>query len=250
MSPERLAFANIVFGGGPAVGLLIAWQMEGFLQRATMASMALTCGGVLLIFHAQVGAVRERTVRIAHEGPLRFVPPARIALSYLPTSLLGVAAGTFSTIGLFTVNEGYVSRWDWRNVGVFGLLALFWLAQMAWGLRRPAGLEVSPSGLRGVRGSANVDTRWEELDHANAFVTPKSASLEVTFKGGSAVEIDAVHLGSDPTVVAAVIEHFRADGADRELLLDPRAALRAVEAADAAAAAAEAAEAAGGDTDS
>ncbi len=228
-SGDALSLIYLVLGGLAALLIFVAFQVAGLLYAGLWLGMGLMFASSILIVRSQMGAVTMRTVRAASVGPLRFLPPRRIAISYLITATCGLFAGTCAVVGIFTFAEGFHQHSGRRTPGTIFILSLAWLIQMAWGLRRPAGLELSPSGIRGVRGARNVSASWDEITIASAHITPKRALVFLYFKDGHYVSVDATYLGSDPSVVVAAIRHFLWNPADRDLLSNPREALRAVE---------------------
>ena len=230
-SADAITLAYFVLVGLTGLMILIAFRVDGLLFAGFWLGMGLVIASGILMVRAQTGAIKTRTVRAATEGPLRFLPPRRIALSYLMTATSGLFAGTCAVVGTFTFAEGFDQHWGRRSPGLIFVLSLLWLAQMAWGLRRAVGLELSPSGIRGVRGARDVSASWDEISDVIAHVTPKRAFVFLTFTDGHYANVDATYLGSDPAVVVAAIRHFQWNPGDRALLLNPREALRAVEAA-------------------
>ena len=120
---------------------------------------------------------------------------------------------------------------DAREGGLIGVGALsaLWLTQMLWALRRPRGLLVSSWGLRGVRGAPSVLLPWDYWRRAVAVASPNGARLVLQLESGGSVTIHGQYLGSDPNLVAAIIEHFRTHADDGDRLANAHDAIRCVE---------------------
>lgn len=168
-------------------------------------------------------SVSPGLVRVDPASPwLRFAAPARVrALFTLGWVIAIIPAGiTLATGASLTPTRG--------GVVALGVLGLVWVGQQAWSLRTPRGLTLSPDGMSGVRGMKAFTLRWDELDRAEA-AWLKGAKLMLRRSSGTAIVIESRWTGSDPNLVAPIIEHFRANPRDRGTLADPAAALLLVE---------------------
>ncbi|GMA36931.1 hypothetical protein [Demequina litorisediminis] len=210
-------------GVAAAVAGGIAMGGDLLAQRLTAAGVALALALALGYLRALMHATSSGRVRVRTQGPLTFVPPTSLdrwplllaAVALLPAATaLAIDASQFSDQG---------SIW----LGIFTLAGFAWLVQQALARRTPVGLELADAGLRGVRGAASVDLTWEQVEGASARASGKDGVLVIA--GSTAVTINGSRLGSDPAVIAAVIEHFRMHPEDRPLLATPREALRVVE---------------------
>ena len=95
-------------------------------------------------------------------------------------------------------------------------------------LRLPAGLTVDEAGVRGVRGSKRIDVAWVDLVSVRA-LGDAGPQLVVHAKAEAPVLVHAHAIGSDPAIVAAVIEHFRQNPSQRHELVSGRRAIQIVE---------------------
>ncbi|MDF2920774.1 MAG: murein endopeptidase, partial [Microbacterium sp.] len=118
-----------------------------------------------------------------------------------------------------------------RSPYAIGVLGLAFIAVWVWRLRVPAGLELTPAGVRGVRGSARIDWSWDDLVQVGVVGAPV-AKLSLTPRGGVGRPVLAptLALGSDPNEVAAIVRYYLERPAERGALADGGvAAVRRVE---------------------
>jgi hypothetical protein len=136
--------------------------------------------------------------------------------------LAGVVALGFELTGQPGVREVGFGRW-----GPYALAAasLVWLVPQAASLRHPPGLTLDASGLSGVRGSKRVALPWDDLDGVS-LQESRGAMLVLEPHDAAPIVIDARWIGSDANLVAAIIEHFRAQRTDRAALDEGPSALR------------------------
>jgi hypothetical protein len=172
-----------------------------------------------------VGAVQVQTDAVG----LRFAPSAALHVTSLVAAALGVLVGALPyVLGAFGVSSisGVSVRF---SPFVIGVLALGWLVYQLVGLRDPAGLTLTPAGLRGVRGGSHVDLAWDDLESVEVRPGRRGARLLLNARSGAGVEIDPHWTGSDPNLVGAIVARFHAHPADRGALVEGRAAIRRVE---------------------
>jgi len=194
--------------------------------------MGLIFGLGLLYVRALANSAVSGHVRVADDS-LTFVRPASLAILPAAIAAAGFAFGAISLFAPAWSGErfglsggvGPLALW----AGVVGASSVAWLATQLWALRLPVGLTVSEHGLSGLRGGADVRIPWERVEAVKVESGRAGAQLVVTAVGGSAVAVQAAHLGSDPNVVAAVLEHFWTYPEHRCLLGDAREAIRLVE---------------------
>lgn len=217
--------ALLIVGLLPILPLLLAVvdSRSGF--RLLMLSLAVYAAALLLALWFWARSLRERLVRVAAAGPLRFTPDARAraALWLVPTVglLPSVANIVVHAAGLPTMNSRLL---DWGPY-VLGLVSLVELARQIAAVRTPLGLVVDERGLHGVRGSASVEIPWEDIDGVEP-LGPHGPKLSIASAGRAPVIIDAHHLGSDPAAVAVAISYFRDNFDQRHLLADGVTAMR------------------------
>lgn len=176
------------------------------------------------------GAVAAGRVRVhGTTGVLRFVAPPAIPAGMFALAVIALAGGLVA-VGLRLAGVPDVAQVGVGGTGPYalGLVGLVWLAQQLWALRVPAGLTLDARGVRGARGTRHVDIPWDDLAAVDVVGT-RGAKLVLTPRGGSPVMLDPHWFGSDPNLVAPVVEHFRVHPEDRAALVDGRAAIRLVE---------------------
>ena len=222
-----------MFGAGAVVLGLVSISVDGGFFRAYIASLGVLSLLILLYLHAViVGAVQGR-IRVA-EGGLRFVRTRSAATLPAALAAAGMIPGILSLVAPAWTGEvfGLSALQDPLDLflGVVTLAGPVWLIQQAWALRLPPGLGVSALGLWGVRGGANLCLPWEDLDSASVVDSKTGARLVITSTVGS-FTVQPYEIGSDPNLVAVIIEHFRTHPEGREALADADEAIRRVEAA-------------------
>lgn len=203
---------------------------DGAYYRAAWGSLGLllllTVGYVLALSRA---LPRDGEVRVQASGGLRFVPLRSVNGWPVIIAAVGLVPGLIVLAGLGEgLDLGVRSRNSTLLVGLSALAAL-WLAQSMFALRLREGLDVSPWGLMGVRGARAVRVEWVELATATAIAGRSGARLQLLTRDGRLLLVHCQFLGSDPSVVAAVIEHFRLNPDDRHDLVDVMDALGCVE---------------------
>lgn len=228
--PRGIAWGIIAFTLLPACLAIVDGRIGFRLLMGALALVCLTVGiGVLVMF----GAVAQGTVRVRARGAsLRFGPPlaATLPVVVMACSLLlpAIAQLAIDTMGLPTMAMTAVFS---RAPYALGILGLAILVVQAWRMRVPAGLELTPEGLRGIRGASPVEWPWEELVEAKVVAAP-AAKLCLVPKAGVPVMAQAMLLGSDPNQVAAIVRYFLRAPSERAVLREGgEVAVRRVEAA-------------------
>ncbi|KQQ67293.1 hypothetical protein [Microbacterium sp. Leaf320] len=205
--------------------LAVVDDRSGF--RLVMLSLALYAGMLVVALSLWARSLRERLVRIATTGPLRFTPPVRVraALWLVPTigMLPAVANLLVHTLGLPTMG-GRLLEW---GPYALGLVSLVGLVRELVALRTPLGLLVDGRGLHGVRGSASIEASWDEIDTVDV-VGPHGPKLAISIVGQTPAIIDAHRLGSDPASVVRVLAFFRDHPDQRPSLADGMTAMQIV----------------------
>ena len=196
------------------IGLLVVSLALTFLFIAVGASVM------------QVG-LRDRSVRINPSAQtLRFEGSQAGVMFFAAAAVVQIVPG------LLVVTAWLTDGLQLPGVALIALslVGLVWLTQIIVSLRTPAGLTLSVSGIRGVRGTKNVDLRWDSLLGAGVIFV-KDSRLVLSLTTGGTILIAPQYTGSDPNVVAAVLNYYRAHPEHRALLANPRGALDHVEAA-------------------
>jgi hypothetical protein len=213
-----------------AVPLVIAVLAADPGFRLVMAALGLLILLVIPYAVAWVRALPAGAIRVdSASAGLRFAPSSSLAATAAVVAVAGMLVGALPYVldafGLPATLGAGVTR---LGPAVLGVLALAWLGYQVWGLRDPAGLTLTPEGVRGVRGSGHVDLPWSDLERVDVTAV-RGARLVLHARGGAAVAIDPHRLGSDPNLVAAIVEHFRTHPGDRGALAEGIAALARVE---------------------
>lgn len=222
--PASPAMLYVAIGMPALIAAGVALATEDPALRLVLAAVAVMMAMFLGYLRTLVSATAPQRVRARADGPLTFIPPAALDRWPFPiagTGLLpGVIAATFDP----TILSGQGAVWIWAITG----LSIGWLAQQAMALRIPRGLEVSESGLVGVRGATRLRLTWDQVGEVTTRPAGRDGELVIDSTEGGTF-INASRLGSDPAVVAAVIAHYRDHPQDRQMLAAPLPALRHVE---------------------
>lgn len=201
-----------------------------------MSSAAYAAAVPLLVVNLRAfqRTVARGALRIHQPGMLRLVPQRSVVV-FLPSvwsfllagpALLGLVAPAFGQENFLALQ----GSWWLVLLSVVGLVLLL---KQVWDLRVPEGLTLTPSGLMGVRGTKPFNVSWDGLQEATAATKQAGLCLQLTLAGHSVLSVPGAYIGSDPNVVAAIIEHFRTHPEDRKYLADGDEAIRVVEAAHA-----------------
>lgn len=182
-----------------------------------IAVVAALLGAVNVYFaDALLERASDGSVRIAPLHPaVRFMPsrPAQLA----PVIGAGVLVAPVVAYGIAQLEpDAFV--WGTALIGVplAGWVAVTW--------RSFPGLEVSGTGIRGLRFSRRIDLSWQELRSVGV-TEGRRPRLVIETVGGRRIEVHPRWIGSDAAEVACVIEHYRRHPADRELLEVPITAI-------------------------
>lgn len=216
----------------PAMGFGIALSDDRLGFKLFMAGIAVAMMVLVVALYLWTQALTAGVVRIDSAGALRFVPP-----SYLRKAFYAVAIGllvpgaislTVTLLDLPTMQGS--TRFTTAAPYALAIISIVALVKLVGAARIPEGLSLTPEGLSGVRGGSRVDIKWDDLVSASV-LGEHGPKLTLLAQSKGSASIDAHYLGSDPAVVVKVIEYFRQNPAQREMLADGRAAIRAVEAA-------------------
>lgn len=209
-------------------GIALADPRPGFTLFMGAAGFAMLV--LVLALYLRGRALRAGRIRIAANGGLHFLPPRSIRVGAVAVALAimvpAVSTALISVLGL--PMQASSSRFTTVGPYALGLLSLGLLAQVLFSFRTPAGLRVTLSGVRGVRGAKRVELAWNELLSASA-PGPHGPKLALLTRSQGVILIDAHQLGSDPAIVAAVLNYYRAHPGERSGLSDGAAAVRGVE---------------------
>lgn len=214
----------------PAIGFAVAAFDTRLGFRLIMASVGLIMCVMIVALLLRVRGLQPGVIRIDATGGLRFVPPRthRAGLVAVPLSLLLPVGVLFWVRVAGLPTQASSSRFMASAPYVLLAVSLVSLALIAWSMRVPVGLRVGPSGISGVRGNGVLNLDWGDIASASP-VGEYGPKLGLVTSAGDAVLIDAHHLGSDPAIVARILEFYRSRPARRAELEDGRAAITAVE---------------------
>lgn len=214
----------------PAVAFAIAFADSRIGFKLFMASVGITMLILVVALYFRSRALRSGTIRIADEGELRFVPPGVIRAGNMGVAiafLIPAVASLIITLLDLPTQQGF-SRLTVVGPYLLAAVGIWLLVKEVLSERTPAGLQVDADGLSGVRGTKRVDLRWEDLENATAFGRHGPKLMLLSRNQGPLI-LESHHFGSDPAIVAEVIEYFKANPTQRAQLVDGAAAIRTVE---------------------
>lgn len=217
----------------PAIAFAIALADNNIGFKLFMTSSGVAMLALIIGLYLRSRALRPGEVRIEATGELRFTPPNAIRVATVGVAiacLVPAAVSLIVNVLSLPTQSGY-TRSTITLPFVLALLGLWFLIRVIWSSRTPAGLRVGPGGLQGVRGSKRVHLGWDELVSASPFGKHGPKLMLLTENQG-AIIIDSHHTGSDPAIVARVIEYFKANPTQRAQLSDGTAAIRILEVID------------------
>lgn len=196
----------------PAIGFAVAAFDTRLGFRLIMASVGLIMCVMIVALLLRVRGLQPGVIRIDATGGLRFVPPRthRAGLVAVPLSLLLPVGVLFWVRVAGLPTQASSSRFMASAPYVLLAVSLVSLALIAWSMRVPVGLRVGPSGISGVRGNGALNLDWGDIASASP-VGEYGPKLGLVTSAGDAVLIDAHHLGSDPAIVARILEFTEVD---------------------------------------
>ncbi|MFV0427032.1 MAG: hypothetical protein ACK5KU_08355 [Beutenbergiaceae bacterium] len=216
--------------GLPVLALVIALADDRTGFRLLMAGLAVT--GLVLVMGLAMWnhALAAGRIRIRNTGPLHFVPPATVLAASLGVAIaFQIPALTALVVGNSDLPTMTTStRFTMLGPPVLALVGLVLLARSIWSVRTPVGLRVTADGLDGVRGARPLSLAWDEIDSADA-PGPHGPHLALLTTTGNTIVIETHYIGSDPAIVARILQHYRDNPAQRHELEDGQQAVRVVE---------------------
>lgn len=215
--------------GGLAVFLAVVLEVPGV--QLVMAAMGFTVAVAVTAGVMQFRHVKERRLLIdASAESLWFKPRATRAAWMAAAAASTIAPAAAMVYGLINGLPGSASRSIVVGTSVLAIVGLVSLARMLWSTRLPAGLEVTESGIHGIRGAGDAQLMWEDIADVGVVAAP-SAKLSITDTNGSPpVLAPMLSLGADPNDVAVVLRFFRDHPEERSVLSKGgKAALQRVE---------------------
>jgi len=202
--------------------------------RLVMVAYAVTlvCIGVCLMVMA--GSLVPRTVRIDTDAAsLHFAPSARATVTSV---VMGVSMLLPAIAQIIAVRQSLPTMQGIFITGgpyVLAVLGVAVVGALLWRLRTPAGLELSPEGLRGIRGSAAVDLPWDSLAAVQLASAPTARLSLIPSGGARPILVPMAPMGSDPCLVVPIVRYYLDHPEERALLAGGgEAAIRRVQDAE------------------
>lgn len=210
---------------------LFLWSAAGNGPVLDRAVFLCTAAAFLLGLPVGVAVILDSTpgrFRVDLGGPLRFRPPrgSRIALLVvgvfaLAVAVLALLAGAERLVrGESALSNRYLIAQVPLGLGLF-----LW---QVIGLWKKPGVWLDARGLSQGRIGSTWTLGWEDIARVLPMARKRGVRLALEDTCGGIHVLYSERLGSDPLVVAEVIEYFRAHPAERAVLNDPLAALALV----------------------
>lgn len=225
-SDNKVLFGYAFFGLLAFIGVMVAIAADEPGLRLMMAGAAVFA--VLALFFLSVLQRGQARGFIGHasKGTLTFRPVFAFFGLQLAMAVVGIA----TALGVLVVDPSMLRGQGSIWIGTFGVGSVIWLTMQLFSLRLPAGLRITEDGLTGVRGVGPRTFSWDEIVDVTPEIEGREVALGLTDVHGLITNVGASsYLGSDPALVAQVVNHFLDHPEDRHLLSDPSAAIRRVE---------------------
>lgn len=132
-----------------------------------------------------------------------------------------------------------VPRVAWVLALMFPVLAGLAWREVSRAARKPRGIRISPDGISVTHKHRGVQLRWNQLKSVRAGTIHKAGASQhrmvpcvtIMAADGTAFNVPALELGSDPNVVSAFLVHHRDRPEARKWLTNPEEAIRRFQAA-------------------
>lgn len=228
-SPGQAYLAPVLLLAAMLVGILLSFQSHDPNYRLQLVSLGLALGFLGVAFLLWERSVSVGVVRLeSRSASLRFSYAPSLDLLYPLAAVLIMLPAIVALCALLRGEAAAEVGFGRRTVYILGILGVVLLAQQLWALRVPRGLELTPEGVRGVRGLGSVVLDWDKLGAAAAVSTRTGAKLALHVTTGEVHVLQRRLIGSDPDAVAAIINYYLRHPADRGLLDTPEVAMRRV----------------------
>lgn len=216
-NPRPLAWG--VIATSVVVGLVAAVgdELSRRILFGALAVMLMVIGIALLVTFR--GVVSRALTIDDRPGYLRFVPlrVGSIPVLFIAVSLL-LPAGAQLFIDLNGLPMPWGPRLTRSGPYILGVIGIATLVVRIVRLRVPAGLTLTSRGLTGIRGCGALDWSWEELAQVSVVAAP-AAKLSLLRAGGAPlITAPSLSLGSDPNLVAVLVEFYRQHPEHRDAL--------------------------------
>lgn len=141
---------------------------------------------------------------------------------YLLVAVLTMLPSIFALLALLCGEPAADIGFGRRTVYAPGVLGFGAPRPTGAALRVPRGLELTPEGVRGVRGVGRIVLNWGVLAEASAMSTRSGSKLCLQVKSGEVNIVPRRLFGSDPDAVAAIINYYLRHRENRGHLTTPR----------------------------
>ncbi len=191
------------------------------------------------IWFSRTWSPRRSRVRIVQDGTLHFGIPSRVYT--VPALALALTLGYVGVVGVL-VFSGSIPGEPLRTsrltliIGGIGLILLSagasmaFLAVLTWQL--PAGASLTLFGVSARTPFSWKASPWAEIDDVTVELgSQRYVYLVLHRRDGRPIRVSAQSLGSDPNVVAAIIQFYLQHPQHRDALAEPEVAMKRFEGA-------------------
>lgn len=182
-----------------------------------------------LSFLHQGSLLRDGRVRVTTTGPLRFLP-SPLFRWLLFASSVALAAASVAIVASWVhpdLQPIFSGRSYRRGSGVLLVLgSVVFLATQIAAVSRRGGLIIDEAGVRWPSTILVRRVAWDDIVTVRAEARGKRATILTLEENRRTWHVYPLGFGSDPQIVAEVIEYFRSHPDERPLLCDGPAALR------------------------
>lgn len=202
--------------------LISAFTVAPFFMRLFFGFSALAFAASGLYLAIGMRAQRPGSIRFAEPGPLTFRPALAAQLLLVLAPLLVGFAGIANVLAWSEpLGRGLrlVGTVLYLGVGILGTLSA------VLHTRRPAGLEISPSGLRWRRTFTTASIDWHELIEVEEPGQGSNRLLRLHTRTGTVLKVYPLAFAADPVVVTALIAFYLENESQRQLLNSPERAI-------------------------
>lgn len=214
----------------PAAFLLVMFSLAVVFAPGPIMSVAMLCFLIAAVAFMGAslrgeGSTRTPYLSVAEQGPLRFLMPKRVRVLWAISAILCLFVSIGIVWSLSVAHEGRGGRAE------LVMAVVSFLIFAGWGLGRFAqpGVRIDSDGLSWPTGAKRHVVPWDALERVVLIPRNKYAvTLVLEGVDGRAYPHYGTKHGSNPYLVAEVIEYFRAHPAERAVLNDPLAALALV----------------------
>lgn len=216
-------------------GLLLSlgalfWALVTSVVGRTIAVLAVCWFIALLAWLIRAGfAAYPGRIGIRGDGAIRFASDRFLGVWAIIMVLCAMAGLTLLAliVGSPTSLGGSLRALSFREIFLGLALCVLVVYPFHRGVP-PVGIELHTDGVRTRKGLSRLFLPWDELLPPEIHMLSKNPVLGLADTSGGAHIVYPIYFGSDPVIVAEVIEYYRTHPEDRHLLADPLAALERV----------------------